>query len=661
MKKSIIGAIAVVVLLVSVAPSSHAALVNIFLDDGLSAPGSSNTGVPYAPQSRDTTWDVAATAESGLAGIGAAVMEVRMITLLGASSRAAPGSGLGLTVVGGSNNAWVDDNQAVLFQTKFYSDLGKTTEITGVTSTFKSVTSRYWDSNLTINAHATAGAFSWQDNGAAGPSDEDYAFLNVNFLWAPANDLNASDSDDLGLTIPAPVYNSYNTINGTDSVVFGDGDTFWLRRENLNGAADGAYQLGAVTFDVFGPPNITLEQLPGTNALALTWSTDDRYAYILNNKTNLTDDVWSTHMTGIAGTGGDITVTTATEQVQNFYRVAGSINPNLMEYEAIVFCSDLQPRTGQLLFSPVEIRSVQRANRSEVFEEGTDYTVDTNGLITLPPGSGIPVLDYYAVVIDPLYRFTDTNGIPFYSPGETTKHSNYDVVVTYIYDHAAESLDDLAAGHWVSKLTNSTDLLQMQHPLNITFFGDSITYGAQASSLAPGAEPFAPAFPTQVTEALKARFGYDQINYANKAVGGTTSSWGLQEIQQVINTDPDLVVLAFGMNDAGGVPPATYKQNTEDMILALRAANAHVSIVLVAEFSPNPEWGGAYYSIRAENRDALYDLYSTYENMAFVDVGAVSRQVADKKKFQDFSGNVINHPNDFLHKIYAELILNVFE
>jgi len=203
--------------------------------------------------------------------------------------------------------------------------------------------------------------------------------------------------------------------------------------------------------------------------------------------------------------------------------------------------------------------------------------------------------------------------------------------------------------------------LQMQLPLNITFFGDSITVGGQASSLPPGAEPFAPAFPTQVTEALKALFGYDQINYANKAVGGTTTVWGLQEIQQVVDTDPDLVVLAFGMNDAGGVPPATYKQNTEDMIQALRAANPDVSIVLVAEFSPNPEWGGANYPIRAENRDSLYDLYSTYENMAFVDVGAVSRQIADKKKFQDFSGNVINHPNDFLHAIYAELILKVFE
>jgi len=333
-----------------------------------------------------------------------------------------------------------------------------------------------------------------------------------------------------------------------------------------------------------------------------------------------------------------------------------------MEYEAVVFCSDLQPRSAQLLFTPVEIQSVQRANRTQVFEEGTDYTVDAGGLISLAPGSQIPVLDYYAATTDPTYyRFTDIHGTPFYSPGGTIKHSDYDVVVTYTFDHTVESLDAMAAGHWATKLTNALDRLRMRQPLNVTFFGDSITFGGQASSLAPGAEPFAPAYPTQIIDALKARFGYDQINYANKAVGGTTSAWGLQEIQQVIDTAPDLVVLAFGMNDAsGGVPSATYKQNTESMIQAVRASNPNVSIVLVAEFSPNPEWGGANYALRADNRDALYDLYSTYENIAFVDVGAVSRQVAARKKFQDFSGNNINHPNDFLHNIYADLILNVF-
>ena len=328
--------------------------------------------------------------------------------------------------------------------------------------------------------------------------------------------------------------------------------------------------------------------------------------------------------------------------------------PGIMENESVVFCSDLQTNRARLLFDPVEIQSVKRADGSRVFEEGVDYTVDPDGWMTLTPSSSIPVLDYYTNQTDSTYyRFTDTNGFVFYSPGGVYKHRDWDVVVTYTCTNG--SLDELAEGAWESKLMVALD----QNPLNVTFFGDSITAGGQASFLAPGAPPFAPAYPLRVIDRLKDRFGYPHINYANKAVGGKTSSWGLQEIQQVIDTSPDLVVLAFGMNDASGnVPSATYKQNTEDMIQALRTANPDVGIVLVAEFSPNPEWANAHYELRAEDRDALYDLYSSYDNMAVVDVGAVSRQIAARKKFQDFSGNNLNHPNDFLHAVYAYLVEN---
>ena len=338
------------------------------------------------------------------------------------------------------------------------------------------------------------------------------------------------------------------------------------------------------------------------------------------------------------------------------------VSPQLMRRESIVFCSDLQTYHARLLFDPVEVQQVERANGSQVFEEGSDYTVSPDGWMTLTPTSSIPVLDYYTNVTDSTdYRFSDTNGVPFYSPGGNYKHDAYDVVVTYA--HANGSLDELAAGTWESKLTTASEKLHARQPLNVTFFGDSITYGAQASSLAPAVEPFSPAYPSQVIAGLKARFGYDQINYANKAVGGKMTDWGLQEIQRVIDTAPDLVVLAFGMNDGsqGKDTELWYKPNTKGMIDALRAAHPEVSIILVAEFSPNPETANANYALRAQNRDALNDLYSTYGNMAFVDVGAVSRQIAARKKFQDFSGNNLNHPNDFMHAVYAELVMNVFE
>lgn len=338
-----------------------------------------------------------------------------------------------------------------------------------------------------------------------------------------------------------------------------------------------------------------------------------------------------------------------------------SAHAERMENESVVFCSDLQPRSAQLLFKPDKIENVSRADGSQTFKEGLDYRIHPDGRMTLTDNSSIPVLTYYGkAIVKGTYGFADAKGRPFYSPGGTLKHKDYDIVVTYSYSEG--SLDQMMQGAWHPSLTSALEKLKAKNPLNVTFFGDSITFGAQASSLAPGCHPFAPAYPMQVINSLKSTYGYSEIQYANPSVGGKTSAWGLEQIKQVLITKPDLVVLAFGMNDSSGkVPTQTYKSNIEGMMKALRAANPKVSIILVAEFSPNPEWPAANYPLRAKNRDALEQLHKQYENTALVDVGMVSRRIVEKKKFQDISGNNLNHPNDFLNAFYTDLVLKVLD
>ena len=69
--------------------------------------------------------------------------------------------------------------------------------------------------------------------------------------------------------------------------------------------------------------DITIEKLPGTNALALTWFSGRGYGYTVESKTSLITGSWETNSTGIFGTGGDVTVTTAVDQAKSFYRVIG--------------------------------------------------------------------------------------------------------------------------------------------------------------------------------------------------------------------------------------------------------------------------------------------------------------------------------------------------
>jgi len=68
--------------------------------------------------------------------------------------------------------------------------------------------------------------------------------------------------------------------------------------------------------------NIAVDQLPGTNGLALTWATASGFNYILESKSDLAEGSWATNTT-VSGTGGDVTVTTAVDQAQSFYRVTG--------------------------------------------------------------------------------------------------------------------------------------------------------------------------------------------------------------------------------------------------------------------------------------------------------------------------------------------------
>lgn len=239
-----------------------AASVSIFLDNGTNLATSTNSGTPYSNTDRDVSWDVLASAESGLSAVGGAVMEVRMLTLNvnGDSRQANGGGGNGLAVTTGGNNAWLDGStrEGAVFQFKVYSDLGKTTEVTGLTFTLSSVLARMSNnSNHVVDAFAGSGALTFDDGTSAIPAPVDNnsnIFLGGNLMNAGGDSSNQT-VQDLGLgptsfTGPAPdVY-----AIASSGVSFDEDGTFWIRRRNLAGA-DAAYQLGALTFDVIPEPS----------------------------------------------------------------------------------------------------------------------------------------------------------------------------------------------------------------------------------------------------------------------------------------------------------------------------------------------------------------------------------------------------------------------
>ena len=70
--------------------------------------------------------------------------------------------------------------------------------------------------------------------------------------------------------------------------------------------------------------DVAISPLPGTNAVTLTWATSsDTFSYTVEKKTKLTDATWNPSLTDIPGNNGNVTVTTAVDQVESFYRVTG--------------------------------------------------------------------------------------------------------------------------------------------------------------------------------------------------------------------------------------------------------------------------------------------------------------------------------------------------
>ena len=154
---------------------------------------------------------------------------------------------------------------------------------------------------------------------------------------------------------------------------------------------------------------------------------------------------------------------------------------------------------------------------------------------------------------------------------------------------------------------------------------------------------------------------YPPIDFQNVSKAGKTSPWGLKQLERIKEHKPDLVMFAFGMNDAGKQnhqeKSDRYESSIRALIEGLRKDNPKTEFVLVANMLPNPEfkpWDGHF-----ENRRRLLKIAGEQEGVVVADVMAMTEEMLKYKKFADISGNNLNHPNDFLHRLYAEVILGV--
>jgi lysophospholipase L1-like esterase len=329
---------------------------------------------------------------------------------------------------------------------------------------------------------------------------------------------------------------------------------------------------------------------------------------------------------------------------------------NTMYGESVLFLQE-DPNgrpSAAVFYRPTKILSVKGSSGEVSYEEGKDYVWNPeSSKITLPVGSRIPFKkpqDLRRTPGSQPYRLThrDGNGEILFGGG----HEYHDMQTVITYEHSPEKWAAPVPTFAGDQLPNTMKLLAEKKPLTIGLLGDSISTGCNASGCV-NTVPFQPAYFDLFAQRLESAYG-SKVTLKNFSVGGMASNWGLQNVGRVMEIKPDLVIVAFGMNDAAGIPPAQYQENIRQTIAAIHAANPKTEVILVATMLANDGWITLHHDFFPQFRDGLQKLAT--KGVVVADMTSIWMELMKRKKDWDMTGNGVNHPNDFGHRIYAQVL-----
>ncbi|MFD0714683.1 DUF5722 domain-containing protein [Paenibacillus sp. GCM10027626] len=328
---------------------------------------------------------------------------------------------------------------------------------------------------------------------------------------------------------------------------------------------------------------------------------------------------------------------------------------NMMNDESVLMISeDGSLPEASLLFAPTNIVSVRNARHDLTYEEGRDW-VFSEGKLKLTANSRIPFMTYAQMYPDEEATFETMpkkgGGYVIYREGSYF----HDRQINVTYEHAPNVWTGPKPLFADSGLPKTIGKLNARSPLKIAIYGDSIAVGANASGFT-GAPPYLGSWSELVKQALEMQYD-SSIELVNASLGGANSEWGMQHVQTLVASEhPDLVMIAFGMNDGAGtgVHPSTYKAHIEAMISSVRSANPNAEFVLVGTTLANPETD--FLGKQPDYIAELEQIALHGTGIVTADMTNVHQELLQHKRFADMTGNNINHPNDFLSRWYAQFI-----
>lgn len=315
-----------------------------------------------------------------------------------------------------------------------------------------------------------------------------------------------------------------------------------------------------------------------------------------------------------------------------------------------------EPARARLAHPAARILAVATADGREVLEPATAWRHRSGSTEIIFPGPlpVPPILDadrYLAENAPHAYRHRvgDPRQWLLYRPGRWFHDRDLEIT----YERAADVAPHPAVCH--GSLPRTRARLAAGGTIVIGVSGDSISTGLDASETTAAA-PCQPGWPDLVVAQLRVATPAD-VTHVNRAVAGWSVANGLADVDTLLESAPDLVVVAYGMNDVGRRDPAWFREQTQAIVRRVQERRPDADVLLVATMLGNDEWIHTPREMFGRYRDELHGLVGP--GVALVDMTAVWEALLRSKEMFDLTGNGLNHPNDFGHRLYAQGVLEM--
>ena len=347
--------------------------------------------------------------------------------------------------------------------------------------------------------------------------------------------------------------------------------------------------------------------------------------------------------------------------------------------EPILFINSEKGLIGKLLFNPNVIESIEVFDIAVGYKKISDYNI----VSITPSDSGAEIIITHELIpfieksdiIRPhgsenSYGTTiDGKKSIFFS--ETGLFHKLQTLITYTHKNSWP-------GHYPTsnsnRLVRSKSLINgnikknVEHEKNgidIFIIGDSISAGGNCSK-GLNFPPYIGDYSELLISSINKNFPECKTELHNEAVGGMNSRWGAKNIKKIIesikesskNFDFDLNIIGFGVNDASGkMKKSNFKKYIRKMIKTILKINENAEFILISSAIPNPLWIHTHNEFIYQYRIVFKKIMLDYDGkIEIADMSQLWDDIFKNKEFYDLTGNGINHPNDYGHNLYCQVI-----